>query len=93
MESNRPLAPLTWLRCGGPAEMFFQPKDLGDLCATLAGLNPAVPVFPLGLGSNLIVRDGGIRGLVIRLGRGFNGMEFSDGRAVSRRPAEKDPRE
>ncbi|WP_108260246.1 UDP-N-acetylmuramate dehydrogenase [Mangrovicoccus ximenensis] len=82
MESNRPLAPLTWLRCGGPAETFFQPKDLDDLCATLAGLDPATPVFPLGLGSNLIVRDGGIRGLVIRLGRGFNGMEFSEGRAV-----------
>nr|WP_240722569.1 UDP-N-acetylmuramate dehydrogenase [Poseidonocella sp. HB161398] len=82
MESNRPLAPLTWLRCGGPAEMFFQPKDLEDLRATLAGLDPATPVFPLGLGSNLIVRDGGIRGLVIRLGRGFNGIAFEDGRAI-----------
>ncbi|MBE3637114.1 UDP-N-acetylmuramate dehydrogenase [Mangrovicoccus algicola] len=82
MESNRPLAPLTWLRVGGPAERFFMPKDLEDLCATLSGLAPEIPVFPLGLGSNLIIRDGGIRGLVIRLGRGFNGMEFSGDRAV-----------
>lgn len=73
---NRPLAPLTWLRTGGQAEMFFQPTGLEDLCATLAGLDPATPVFPLGLGSNLIVRDGGIRGVVLRLGRGFTDMTF-----------------
>ncbi|MEV8467718.1 UDP-N-acetylmuramate dehydrogenase [Fluviibacterium sp. DFM31] len=68
----RPLSDLTWLRVGGPAEIFFQPTDLEDLKATLAGLDPAVPVFPMGVGSNLIVRDGGIRGMVVRLGRGFN---------------------
>ncbi|WP_319022415.1 UDP-N-acetylmuramate dehydrogenase [Meridianimarinicoccus sp. MJW13] len=68
----RPLSDLTWLRVGGPAEIFFQPTDLEDLKATLAGLDPMVPVFPMGVGSNLIVRDGGIRGMVVRLGRGFN---------------------
>lgn len=76
LTSNRPLAPLTWLRVGGPAEQFFQPTDLADLRSTLAELDPAVPVFPLGLGSNLIVRDGGINGLVVRLGRGFNATDF-----------------
>ncbi|MEM8554089.1 MAG: UDP-N-acetylmuramate dehydrogenase, partial [Pseudomonadota bacterium] len=77
MTPNRPLAPLTWLRVGGPAEMFFQPKDLDDLVSIMAGLDPATACFPLGLGSNLIVRDGGIRGAIIRLGRGFQGVEIS----------------
>ncbi|MFT4012944.1 MAG: UDP-N-acetylmuramate dehydrogenase [Paracoccus sp. (in: a-proteobacteria)] len=69
---NRPLADLTWLRVGGPADWLFQPADEQDLAEFLRGLDPAVPVFPVGVGSNLIVRDGGIRGVVIRLGRGFN---------------------
>ncbi len=73
---DRPLADLTWLRVGGPAEWLFQPADVDDLCAFLASLDPGVPVFPMGVGSNLIVRDGGIRGVVIRLGRGFNGIEI-----------------
>ena len=68
---NRPLAELTWLRVGGPAEWLFQPADLDDLCAFLKALDPAVPVFPMGVGSNLIVREGGLRAVVIRLGRGF----------------------
>ena len=71
---NRPLAELTWLRVGGPAEWLFQPADLDDLCAFLKALDPAVPVFPMGVGSNLIVRDGGLRAVVIRLGRGFNAV-------------------
>ncbi len=71
---NRPLADLTWLRVGGPADWLFQPADEDDLARFLRGLDPAVPVFPIGVGSNLIVRDGGIRGVVIRLGRGFNGI-------------------
>ncbi|OSP54989.1 UDP-N-acetylmuramate dehydrogenase [Pseudoruegeria sp. SK021] len=70
------LSDLTWLRVGGPAERFFQPADTADLARELAALDPAVPVFPLGMGSNLIVRDGGIRGLVVRLGRGFNAIEI-----------------
>lgn len=72
---DRPLDGLTWLRVGGPADWLFQPADDADLEAFLAALDPAVPVFPIGVGSNLIVRDGGIRGVVIRLGRGFNGIE------------------
>jgi UDP-N-acetylmuramate dehydrogenase len=72
---DRPLDGLTWLRVGGPADWLFQPADDADLEEFLAALDPAVPVFPIGVGSNLIVRDGGIRGVVIRLGRGFNGIE------------------
>ena len=74
---NRPLAELTWLRVGGPADWLFQPADEADLCAFLAALDPAVPIFPMGVGSNLIVRDGGLRAVVIRLGRGFNGIEIA----------------
>lgn len=76
---DRPLADLTWLRVGGPADWLFQPADEADLCAFLAALDPSVPVFPMGVGSNLIVRDGGIRAVVIRLGRGFNGIEAGQG--------------
>ena len=71
---NRPLADLTWLRVGGPADWLFQPADIEDLAAFLKALDPAVAVFPMGVGSNLIVRDGGIRAVVIRMGRGFNGI-------------------
>ncbi|MFC2968658.1 UDP-N-acetylmuramate dehydrogenase [Acidimangrovimonas pyrenivorans] len=73
---NRPLAELTWLRVGGPADWLFQPADLDDLRAFLRDLPAGIPVFPIGVGSNLIVRDGGIRAVVIRLGRGFNGIEI-----------------
>lgn len=75
LTAGRPLADLTWLRVGGPADWLFQPADEADLAGFLHDLDPAVPVFPIGLGSNLIVRDGGIRGVVIRLGRGFNGIQ------------------
>jgi UDP-N-acetylmuramate dehydrogenase len=78
---NRPLADLTWLRVGGPADALFQPADLEDLTDFLRDLPPDQVVFPMGVGSNLIVRDGGIRGVVIRLGRGFNGIEI-DGNLV-----------
>jgi UDP-N-acetylmuramate dehydrogenase len=71
---DRPLADLTWLRVGGPADWLFQPADEADLAGFLRALDRSVPVFPIGVGSNLIVRDGGIRGVVIRLGRGFNGI-------------------
>jgi UDP-N-acetylmuramate dehydrogenase len=71
---NRPLADLTWLRVGGPADWLFSPADEADLADFLRQLDPAIPVFPMGVGSNLIVRDGGIRAVVIRLGRGFNGI-------------------
>lgn len=73
---NRDLSELTWMRVGGPADVLFQPADEDDLCSFLAALPDDVPVFAMGVGSNLIVRDGGVRGVVIRLGRGFNGIEF-----------------
>ncbi|MEM8870691.1 MAG: UDP-N-acetylmuramate dehydrogenase [Pseudomonadota bacterium] len=72
---DRPLAGLSWLRVGGPADWLFQPADLADLQGFLRALPADIPVFPLGVGSNLIIRDGGIRGVVIRLGRGFNGFD------------------
>lgn len=75
---QRALADLTWMRVGGPAEVLFQPADLDDLRDFLAALDQSVPVFPMGVGSNLIVRDGGIPGVVIRLGRGFNQIEIDD---------------
>ncbi|VWX46547.1 UDP-N-acetylmuramate dehydrogenase [Novosphingobium sp. 9U] len=66
-----PLAPLVWFKSGGVAEWLFEPKDLADLQAFLRGLDPAVPVMALGLGSNMIVRDGGVPGVVVRLGKAF----------------------
>ena len=66
--ADAPLADLTWFRVGGPAEMLFTPADEADLALLLAALDPAVPVTVIGLGSNLIVRDGGIPGLTVRLG-------------------------
>ena len=77
---DRPLADLTWLRVGGPADALFQPADLDDLRAFLAALPNDVPVFPMGVGSNLIVRDGGLRAVVVRLGRGFNAIEIDGDR-------------
>jgi len=73
---QKPLADLTWLRVGGPARIVFQPADVADLQDVLAALPPEVPIFPMGVGSNLIVRDGGLDAVVIRLGRGFNGIEI-----------------
>lgn len=80
---DRPLSDLTWLRVGGPADLFFQPADLEDLRDFMRALPGDVPVFPMGVGSNLIVRDGGIRAAVIRLGRGFNGIEIDGTRVVA----------
>jgi UDP-N-acetylmuramate dehydrogenase len=79
LTKDRALADLTWLRVGGPADYLFQPADEADLCTFLAALDPAVPVFPMGVGSNLIVRDGGLRAVVIRLGRGFSAIETAPG--------------
>ncbi|AFO86963.1 UDP-N-acetylmuramate dehydrogenase [Phaeobacter inhibens] len=75
LHPNRDLSGLTWLQVGGPADYLFQPADVEDLSHMLRSLDPSVPVFPMGVGSNLIVRDGGLRALVIRLGRGFNAIE------------------
>ncbi|MCG7630387.1 UDP-N-acetylmuramate dehydrogenase [Epibacterium sp. MM17-32] len=79
---NRDLSDLTWLRVGGPADYLFQPADLEDLQSFLRDLPAEVTVFPMGVGSNLIVRDGGLRAVVIRLGRGFNGIDV-DGDTVT----------
>ena len=69
------LAPYTWLRVGGPADLLFLPQDEDDLAGFVAALDPAVPVMTVGVGSNLLVRDGGVEGVVIRLGRGFSKVE------------------
>ena len=71
LTANAPLAPLVWFKAGGHAEWLFEPKDLADLQEFLAHLDPSVPVMALGLGSNMIVRDGGVPGVVIRLGKAF----------------------
>jgi UDP-N-acetylmuramate dehydrogenase len=68
---NAPLAPLVWFKSGGSGEWLFEPKDIGDLQHFLGDLDPEVPVMALGLGSNLIVRDGGWPGVVVRLGKAF----------------------
>ena len=68
---NAPLAPLVWFKAGGAAEWLFEPRDVADLQGFLRDLDPAVPVMALGLGSNLIVRDGGVPGVVVRLGKAF----------------------
>ena len=82
LTADRDLASLTWLRVGGPAEWFYLPADADDLAAFLKALPADVPVFPMGVGSNLIVRDGGMRGVVVRLSRAFAGIDI-DGTRVT----------
>ncbi|MFZ0526188.1 MAG: UDP-N-acetylenolpyruvoylglucosamine reductase, partial [Xanthobacteraceae bacterium] len=72
--ANQSLAELTWFRVGGPAQLLFMPEDEADLSYFLANLPDDIAVTIIGLGSNLIVRDGGVAGVVIRLGRGFNAI-------------------
>lgn len=72
---DEPLGPFTWFRVGGPAEVVFLPQDADDLAQFLKGLDPAVPVTAIGVGSNTLVRDGGVEGVVIRLGKGFSEVE------------------
>ena len=83
LTDNQMLSDLTWLRVGGPAEYFFQPSDLEDLMYFLSNVPDNISLFPIGVGSNLLVRDGGIRGVVIRLGKGFNSVEVSNGLVVA----------
>jgi UDP-N-acetylmuramate dehydrogenase len=75
VELDKPLADFTWFRVGGPADVLFAPADEEDLAGFLAGLDDDIPVQVIGVGSNLLVRDGGVPGVVIRLGRGFSAME------------------
>jgi UDP-N-acetylmuramate dehydrogenase len=77
--ANAPIAETTWFRTGGPAELLFSPVDEEDLAYALSALPPTIPVTTIGLGSNLIVRDGGVEGLVIRLGgRAFNAIDIME---------------
>jgi UDP-N-acetylmuramate dehydrogenase len=78
--ANQSLAELTWFRVGGPAQILFMPEDEQDLAYALANLPADIPVTIIGLGSNLIVRDGGVPGVVIRLGRGFGNVAVEDTR-------------
>jgi UDP-N-acetylmuramate dehydrogenase len=78
LTANAPLAPLVWFKSGGAAEWLFEPRDIADLQGFLGDLDPATPVMALGLGSNLIVRDGGVPGVVVRLGKAFAQVKAVD---------------
>jgi len=78
LRPHAPLAPLVWFKSGGTAEMLFEPADVADLQTFLRDLPKGVPVMALGLGSNLIVRDGGVPGVVVRLGKPFAAVERVD---------------
>ena len=77
LTQHAPLAKLVWFKAGGAADWLFEPADVDDLCAFVRDLDPSVPLLPLGLGSNLIVRDGGVPGVTIRLGKSFAKIETS----------------
>jgi len=79
LAANAPIGNLTWFRVGGPAELLFRPADEDDLSGFLAALPAKIPVTVIGVGSNLLVRDGGIAGVTIRLGRGFVDVETDVG--------------
>ena len=78
LKADAPLAPLVWFKSGGTAQWLFEPADEADLVAFLKQLDPGTPVMALGLGSNMIVRDGGVPGVVIRLGKAFARIERLD---------------
>jgi UDP-N-acetylmuramate dehydrogenase len=81
--ANQSLADLTWFRAGGAAQAFFMPEDENDLAYFLRNLSAETPLTVIGAGSNTIVRDGGVRGVVIRLGRGFNEVRIEEGHRVA----------
>jgi UDP-N-acetylmuramate dehydrogenase len=78
LTADAPLAPLVWFKSGGKAQWLFEPADTEDLAEFLRYLDPELPVMALGLGSNMIVRDGGVRGVVVRLGKAFAKIEQLD---------------
>ena len=80
---NADIARFTWFRTGGPADVLYQPADTDDLRTFMAGCPADIPVMAIGVGSNMLVRDGGVRGVVIRLGRPFAGVEVSDDRVAA----------
>ena len=79
---NRSLNSLSWLRVGGPAELLFTPAHVADLSAFMAALPADIPVLPIGVCSNLIIRDGGVKGVVVKLGPAFNSFEVLTGGEV-----------
>jgi UDP-N-acetylmuramate dehydrogenase len=79
LKADAPLKDFTWFRAGGPAEVLYSPADEADLAYFMKGRPTDVPVTIIGLGSNLLVRDGGIEGVVIRLGRGFGEIAVEEG--------------
>ncbi|MGB7937252.1 MAG: UDP-N-acetylmuramate dehydrogenase [Pseudolabrys sp.] len=81
--ANQPIGEFTWFRVGGPAQAFFMPEDENDLTYFLRNLRGETPVTVIGAGSNMIVRDGGVAGVVIRLGRGFNDVKVEDHRITA----------
>jgi UDP-N-acetylmuramate dehydrogenase len=83
LTADAPLGPQTWFRAGGNAEVLFRPADTEDLASFLAALSLDVPVTVLGVGSNVLVRDGGIKGVVIRLMRGFTGIVVEGNEVVA----------
>jgi UDP-N-acetylmuramate dehydrogenase len=82
IESDGALADFIWFRTGGPAEWLVRPKDVEDLAQFLAALDPAIPVLPVGVGSNLIVRDGGVPGVVVRLPKAMAKISVEPGNRV-----------
>ena len=83
LKADVPLAPYTWLRVGGPADVVFMPKDEADLALFLSSIDPDIPVTTLGVASNTLVRDGGIEGVVIRLGPAFGMIETNGTRLTA----------
>ncbi len=90
--ADAPLADITWFRVGGLAEVLFTPIDEDDLAYFLARVPEEVPVFTIGLCSNLLVRDGGVKGVVVKLGRGFNSIETHAGARLTAGTAVPDVR-
>jgi UDP-N-acetylmuramate dehydrogenase len=82
LTAHAPLAPLVWFKAGGKADWLFEPADSDDLADFLAALDPGLPVMALGLGSNLIVRDGGVPGVVVRLGKAFATVSQAPGHSL-----------
>jgi UDP-N-acetylmuramate dehydrogenase len=82
LTANAPMADITWFRAGGPAEVLFSPADEADLAYFIAHKPQDLPVFVIGLGSNLLVRDGGVPGVVIRLGRAFGEVKAEPGHKI-----------
>jgi len=83
LKPNALMSSLTWFRVGGPAEVLFTPEDEDDLVEFLGQLDEDIPVYTVGVGSNLLVRDGGVAGVVIRLGRGFGDLAVKEGHQIS----------